>query len=115
MTRFEMYLNECARQYSNRSSKDDIIAYLVVSNNKANKHSPAVTTLPIVYAQSEEETDSNVCIHNVGGVDKAVVQCSKPTTIDKVKLQRCIGYLKDAETQNRVNQAMRSHIAKLLA
>ena len=57
MTRFEMYLNECARQYSNRSSKDDIIAYLVVSNNKANKHSPAVTTLPIVYGLSEQEDD----------------------------------------------------------
>lgn len=115
MTRFEMYLNQHRRQLSDSKSEGDIIAYLIVSNNKANKHSPAITVLPVVSDKSEIENDTDVCIRNVAGVEKAVIQCSKPTTIDKTKLQHCIGHLKDADMQNRVEQGMRAHMNKLLA
>lgn len=115
MTRFEMYLNKHRRHLSDGTSDGDIIAYLIVSNDKANKYSPAITALPIAASESEDKNTADVCIRNVAGIRKAVIQCTKLTTMDKIKLQYCIGKLKDAEIQKRVEQGMRNHMNKLLA
>lgn len=86
---------------------------IVVSNNAANAESPVVTVVPITSRSTKlafGETGTHVEISRELGLTRnSIAMAEQITTVDRDNLTRWLGAI-DAETQQRLDEAIRKHL-----
>lgn len=87
---------------------------LVVSNNKANKHSPVVTVVPLsarVWKKKYLPTHVQIPVKKSSGLDKpSMALAEQVETLDKARLGEKIGEVIDEMVMNQVTVALQIQI-----
>lgn len=82
---------------------------VVISNEKANKHSDTITVLPISSSRTKSKLPTHVKVKSVGRIPSiALAECI--TTIDKKQLLDKVGRCSIEEIQN-INEAIKIHVS----
>ena len=71
---------------------------LIISNNIGNKHSPTVIVAPITSrTQNKNRLPTHIAVRDFAGLDKkSVILLEQIRTIDKHRLEKCIGHLEES-------------------
>ena len=96
------------------SEQSGIRPALVVSNNKANKHSPVVTVVPLsarVWKKKYLPTHVQIPIKKCRGLDKpSMALAEQVETMDKTRLGKKIGKVLDETIMEQITVALQIQI-----
>ncbi len=96
------------------SEQGGIRPVLVVSNNKANKHSPVVTVVPLsarVWKKKHLPTHVQIQIKKCRGLDKpSMALAEQVETMDKTRLGKKIGKVLDETIMEQITVALQIQI-----
>lgn len=79
---------------------------LVVSNDKANEHSPVITIIPITSRMGKKKLPTHVLIKECGLEKPSVALAEQITSINKDRLDRKIGSIKQTVYVRLVKKAI---------
>lgn len=86
----------------------------VVSNDRANEFSPQLTVVPII-SYHPRKAAIPICVDvpsGEGGLTKrSIINCSQIRTVDKVRVRRTPLGILSSVTMERVNDALKIHLA----
>lgn len=79
---------------------------LIVSNDKANEHSPVITVVPITSKMTKKKLPTHVLIERCGLSCPSVALAEQITSISKSKLMRRMGGIQKTVYEMRVKRAI---------
>lgn len=79
---------------------------LVISNNKANQHSPVITVIPITSKMCKAELPTHVLIKECGLKKPSIVLAEQITSINKDRLERKMGSIQHTVYVGMVKKAI---------
>ena len=79
---------------------------LVISNNKANQHSPVITVIPITSKMCKAELPTHVLIKECGLKKPSIVLAEQITSINKDRLERKMGSIQHTVYVGLVKKAI---------
>lgn len=84
---------------------------VIISNNMANKHSHAVTVLPITARKTSQlyPFDTSLPEDTLGLSKPSKIKCDQVRTVDKQRLPKLLGYL-DPQTLLKTEEALKVHL-----
>lgn len=89
------------------SLQEGIRPILIISNDKCNEHSPVISVVPLTTKMNKHRLPTHVLIEGCGLKRKSLVLAEQIISINKTKLERYIGSIKESVYEKRVDQAIR--------
>ncbi len=84
---------------------------LIVSNNKANEHSPVITIIPISSKMTKRNLPTHVKVEKCGLTKPSIILAEQITSINKTRLLSKIGSICQTEYEKRVKSAIEIQLA----
>ena len=79
---------------------------LVVSNNKANRHSPVINILPITGSRTKNRLPTHVEIEDCGLTKRSLILAEQITSINKESLMKKMGSIRMTPYEQKVRKAL---------
>ncbi len=80
---------------------------LIISNDKANEHSPVITMVPLTSKLRKHRLPMHVLINKCGLVKPSLVLAEQMMSLKKTRLERKIGSIKETVYETQVNRAIK--------
>lgn len=105
MKRLDIYIATLPNQ--NSSIQLGTRPIVIVSNDRNNEFSPNLTIVPLTSKMGKRKLPTHVLIRGYGLSSDSLFLGEQIMLIDKGRLKRKIGSLKDTAYESKINQAMR--------
>lgn len=79
---------------------------LIISNNKANQHSPVITVIPLTSRLGKNRLPTHVLIQRCGLPKPSIALAEQITSINKSRLKEKMGSIHQTVYADRVRQAI---------
>lgn len=79
---------------------------IIVSNDLANAYSPVVTVIPLTSRKEKKHLRTHVHLKNDGLTTESLALCEQILTIDKSRLRRFVGVIRDPADRAAIHRAM---------
>lgn len=105
--RGELYMARLSADEDGGSLQEGIRPILIISNDKCNEHSPVISVVPLTTKLNKHRLPTHVLIEGCGLRTKSLVLAEQILSINKTRLKRCLGSIKESVYEERVNQAIK--------
>ena len=105
--RGELYMARLSADEDGGSLQEGIRPILIISNDKCNEHSPVISVVPLTTKLHKHNLPTHVLIEGCGLKRKSLVLAEQIISLNKTRIERYIGSIKESVYEKMVDQAIR--------
>ena len=80
---------------------------MIISNDKANEHSPVITIVPLTSKLGKHRLPTHVLVNQCGLTKPSIVLAEQIMSLNKTRLKRRLGSIKETIYESQVDQAIK--------
>ena len=105
--RGDIYMARLSSDEDGGSLQEGMRPILIISNDKANEHSPVITIVPLTSKLRKHRLPTHVLINKCGLVKPSIVLSEQIISLNKTRLEGKVGSIKETVYESQVDRAIK--------
>ena len=105
--RGDIYMARLSADEDGGSLQEGMRPILIISNDKANEHSPVITIVPLTSKLRKHRLPTHILINKCGLIKPSLVLAKQIMLLNKTILERKLGSIKEIVYESQVDRAIK--------